>query len=134
MRKTSLRRRKPRKTQSDDTDLTSQQVREVRRRIKCYDDPVRYVVYSDIFSKRRRRLFLDVSNDTYRMGDWTGATLFRRERVARLVAKAYSVGEKYVLRVARVTIKVPEKRGFRNKRELVKDRHQRLKAGFDIDF
>jgi hypothetical protein len=72
---------------------------------------MRYVVYSNVFSKRRRRLFLDVSNDMYRMGDWTGATLFRRERVARLVAKAYSVGQKYVHRVARVTIKAPRKRG-----------------------
>ncbi len=121
MRKTSPQRRTKRTTVSDDTALTPQQVREIRRRIKYYDDPVRYVVYSDIFSQRRRRLFLDVSNDMYRMGDWTGTTLFRRERVARLVAKAYSVGQKYVLHVARVKIKAPRKRGFRNKRGLAKD-------------
>ncbi len=92
----------------DDTDLTPQQYRELRRRIKYFDNPVRYVVYADPF-RRRSRLFLDVSTDLFCLGGWSQATLFKQERVARLVAKTYSVGQKYALRVARVKIKAPGK-------------------------
>lgn len=97
----------------DDTDLTPQQYRELRRRIKYLDNPVRYVVYADPFRRHRSRLFLDVSTDLFCLGGWSRATLFKRERVARLVAKAYSVGQKYALHVARVTMKVTKRKAPR---------------------
>ncbi len=116
MRKTPPPRRKKRTTVSDDTDLTPEQYRELRRRIKYFDNPVRYVVYAGSFLFRRSRFYLDVSTDMFCLDSWSRATLFKQERVARLVAKAYSVGQKYVLRVARVKIKAPGKRGPRSKR------------------
>ena len=94
----------------DDTDLTLEQYREIRRQIKYLDNPMRYVVYADPFRRHRSRLFLDVSTDMFCLGGWSRATLFKRVRVARLVAKAYSVGQKYALRVARVKINPRERK------------------------
>ncbi len=96
--------------------LSPKEIRELRRRIKYYDDPVRYVVYSDLLPGRGFRFFLDVSKEVYCLGDWHRATLFKQKRIAGLVAQAYSGGRKRALRVARVTLAVQGKRGRGTKR------------------
>ena len=61
-------------------------------------------VYSDMLPRGRWRLFLDVSGDGY----WNTidqATLFKRERVARAVARVYAEGRRRGLLVARITTK-----------------------------
>ncbi|MHB8742192.1 MAG: hypothetical protein ACYC9L_03625 [Sulfuricaulis sp.] len=107
MRKTSPQLRKPRTTVSHDTDLTPQQYREIRRQIKYLDNPVRYVVYAGL-SRGRFRCYLNVCTDLF-WWSWSRATLFKQERVARLVAKAYSIGPKFLLHVTRVKITAPGK-------------------------
>lgn len=78
--------------------------RELARRLAEARNPVRYVVYSDMLPRGRWRLFLDVSGDGY----WNSidkATLFKRERVARVVAKVYAGGKRPDLLVAKITTK-----------------------------
>lgn len=93
--------------------LRARDLREIRRRIKHHEDPVRYVVYVQPGRGASTRLFLDVSGDVYGLNDWTRATLFKRKTIARLVARAYSVGRKRPLQVARVTITAWGKQGRR---------------------
>jgi hypothetical protein len=72
-------------------------------------NPVRYVVFSDIASKGRWRLWLDVSSGSYGMSI-EQATLFKREHVARTVAKAYSKGRRNDLLIAKITTKNGKRR------------------------
>ena len=72
-------------------------------------NPVRYVVFSDIGGKGRWRLWLDVSSDGYGMSI-DQATLFKREHVARSVAKAYSKGRRNDLLIAKITTKNGKRR------------------------
>ncbi|OGQ81319.1 MAG: hypothetical protein A3F90_03375 [Deltaproteobacteria bacterium RIFCSPLOWO2_12_FULL_60_19] len=102
-----MQKRKTPRTPSED-DLSPAQRRELARRIADANDPVRYVVYSDLLRNGRWRLFLDVSGDGY----WNTidkATLFKRERVARAVAKVYSKGRRDLL-VAKITTKRGKRR------------------------
>jgi len=83
-------------------DLSPKFLRELRRRIADANDPVRYVVFSDIMGNGRWRLWLDVSADVYGMSI-DQATLFKRRNAAQAVAKTYSSGRKNRLSVAKVT-------------------------------
>lgn len=96
--------------------LRARDLREIRRRIKRHEDPVRYVVYVQPGRGASTRLFLDVSGDVYGLNDWTRATLFKRKNIARLVARAYSMGRKRPHQVARVTITAWGKRNCGAKR------------------
>ena len=79
-------------------------IKELRRRIADTEDPVRYVIYSDMTGSGTWRLWLDVSKDMYGMSI-DQATLFKRKPVAQAVAKANSSGRKDSLQVARITTK-----------------------------
>jgi len=83
--------------------------RELKRRTDDLDDPVRYVVFSDIGGRGRWRFWLDVSSDCYGMSI-DQATLFKREHIARAVAKAQSAGRKNDLLVAKITEKDGKRR------------------------
>jgi len=89
---------------ADELDLSPEFIRELKRRIVDADNPVRYAVFSDIGGRGRWRLWLDVTIDCYGMS-LDQATLFKRERVARAVARACSEGRKNDLRIAKITTK-----------------------------
>ncbi len=58
-----------------DIKLTQDQIHELKRRIKDHENPVRYVIYSEIIPNGRWRLFLNISYDTW-YDDINTATLF----------------------------------------------------------
>ena len=88
----------------EDEDLSPAWKRELKRRVADVRNPVRYVVFSDITGDGRWRLWLDVSGDGYGTSI-DQATLFKREHVARAVAKVYSDGRKSDLLIAKITTK-----------------------------
>ena len=97
-------KRKPEDIPEDDEELSPEWKRELARRVADARNPVRYVVFSDIGGNGRWRLWLDVSGDGYGM-KLDQATLFKREHVARSVAKAYSEGKRSDLLIAKITTK-----------------------------
>ena len=92
-----------------DDELSPAFKRELRRRIADANDPVRYVVFSDISGRGRWRLWLNISDDGYGMSI-DQATLFKRKTVALAVAKSYSSGKKNRLHLARITTKNGKRR------------------------
>jgi len=92
------------KIQEDEEELSPEWKRELNRRLADLDNPVRYAVFSDIGGYGRWRLWLDVSSGNYGMSI-EQATLFKREHVARAVAKACSDGRKNDLLIATITAK-----------------------------
>lgn len=88
----------------ENIELSEEQIRELKHSLKDSDDPVRYVIYSDILGKRKWRFWLDVSYDGYG-NSIDQATLFKREHIARAVAKAYLEGRKNDLMIAKITTK-----------------------------
>ena len=87
-----------------DEELSPEWKRELRRRLADVRNPIRYVVFSDITGDGRWRLWLDVTGDGYGMSI-DQATLFKRESVARAVAKEYSEGRRSDLLIAKITTK-----------------------------
>ena len=87
-----------------DIELTQDQIHELKRRIKDHENPVRYVIYSEIIPNRRWRLFLDISDDTW-CDDINTATLFKREHIAKAVIDKYSEGRQRDLSIAKITTK-----------------------------
>ena len=105
-----MKKQAKREAVPDDTEpLSPAWRRELKRRMADALNPVRYVVFSDIASKGRWRLWLDVSSDSYGMSI-EQATLFKREHVARTVAKAYSKGRRNDLLIAKITTKNGKRR------------------------
>jgi len=96
--------RKLEEIHEDVEELSPEWKREIKRRVANARNPVRYVVFSDISGKGRWRLWLDVSSDGYGMSI-DQATLFKREHVARAVAKVYSEGRQNDLLIAKITTK-----------------------------
>ena len=90
-------------------ELTREQIRELKRNFADANNPVRYVVFSDILGNGHWRLWLDVSSDGYGMSI-DQATLFKREHVARAVAREYSEGRKNDLLIAKITTKGGKRR------------------------
>ncbi len=103
-----MKRNKP-EILKDDEELSPEWKRELARRVADVRNPVRYVVFSDIGGKARWRLWLDVSSDGYGMSI-DQATLFKREHVARAVARAYSEGRRNDLLIAKITTKNGKRR------------------------
>lgn len=99
-----MKKGRPREFFDDKEEISPELKRELKRRLADVDNPVRYVVFSDITGNGRWRLWLDVSGDGYGMSI-DQATLFKREHVARSVAKAYSEGRKNDLLIAKITTK-----------------------------
>ena len=91
-------------TSEQDIELTQDQIHELKRRIKDHENPVRYVIYSEIIPNGRRRLFLDISDDTW-CDDINSATLFKREHIAKAVIDKYSEGKQRDLSIEKITTK-----------------------------
>lgn len=98
------KKRKPEKFPDDKEEISSELRLELKRRLADAHNPVRYVVFSDITGDGCWRLWLDVSGDGYGMSI-DQATLFKREHVARSVAKAYSEGRRNTFFIAKITTK-----------------------------
>ena len=114
MKKPSLSRRRNKPGRSHARRFKS--LRAVQGKIKQIRHPARYVVYEQ--PGPGWRLFLNISGDTFTPNDWTRATLFKQERIARLIAKAYprSRWQSRRLHVARVMLQVPGHRRARLRR------------------
>ncbi len=122
------KRAKPIEIPEEDEELSPELRRELKRRIADADNPVRYVVYSQLLPAGRWRLFLDVSGDGY----WNTiekATLFKREHVARSVAKACSEGRRTDLLVAKITTKNGKRRVLTYETSRRRTRHDRASSG-----
>ncbi len=85
-------------------ELTPEWKRELKRRVADVRNHVRYVLFSDVGGRGRWRLWLDVSSDGYGMSI-DQAILFKREPVARSVARSYSQGSRNNLLIAKITTK-----------------------------
>ena len=91
-------------TEIDDLDLTQKEIREIKRRARDIENPVRYVIYSEIPPGGQWKMFLNVSDYTFCEDIYT-ATLFKTEHMAKALAEACS-GEKVSdLLVAKITTK-----------------------------
>jgi hypothetical protein len=99
-----MKKNRPRKFPEDKEEISPELKQELKRRLADVDNPVRYVVISDITGDGRWRLWLDVSGDGYGMSI-DQATLFKREHVARSIAKSYSEGRRNDLLIAKITTK-----------------------------
>lgn len=97
------KKRKIEEVIEDEEEISPELRRELKKRLADVHNPVRYVAFSDITGDGRWRLWLDVSSDGYGMS-LDQATLFKREHVARAVAKAYSEGRNDLL-IAKITTK-----------------------------
>jgi len=93
----------------EEDDLSPEFLLELRRRIADSKDPVRYAVFSNVADRPRWRFWLDVSDDVYGMSI-DQATLFKREHVARAVARSRLSGRQEHLSVAKITTKNGKRR------------------------
>lgn len=69
----------------DDLDLTPGQIRELKRRVKDMDNPVRYLIVSEFGP--RFTLYYNVSDDTFAHNNPAGGTLFKRRAAAESIRK-----------------------------------------------
>jgi len=88
----------------ENLDLSPEQIRELKRRVKDMEDPVRYVIHNDLLPAGRWRMFFNVSDDTW-CDDINTATLFKRARYARAVIHKYCEGKRDNMFVAKITTK-----------------------------
>jgi hypothetical protein len=93
----------------DKEELSPKFRRELKRRLADVNNPVRYAIFSNISGVGRWRLWLDVSSDSYGMSI-DQATLFKREHVARSVAKTYSEKRRNDLLIAKITTRDGKRR------------------------
>jgi hypothetical protein len=109
----------------DDSDLTPSQIRELERRIKDMDDPIRYLIVSEFGP--RFILYYNVSDDTFAHNNPEGGTLFKRRAAAESIRKLlrssvaiakFSIKGKKLLRVSpfRGDILKRLARGYRKRR------------------
>jgi hypothetical protein len=90
--------------EKDDLDLTPEEIRKIKKIARDVENPVRYVIYSEIPPGGQWKMFLNASDYTFCEDIFT-ATLFRTERMAKALAEACS-GEKVMnLLVAKITTK-----------------------------
>jgi hypothetical protein len=73
------------RVRGDASDLTASQIRELKRRIKDMDDPVRYLIVSEFGP--RFVLYYNVSNGTFAHNDPAGGTVFKRRAAAESIRK-----------------------------------------------
>jgi hypothetical protein len=69
----------------DEVKLSPAWAREIDRRVRDSENPVRYMLTSEF--SRRFILYYDVSRDVFAMNDPNGGTLFKRRKVAANVGK-----------------------------------------------
>ena len=70
---------------ADDEPLSATLAREIRRRAADLDDPVRYLLASQVTP--RFVLYYNVTDDAYVLNDPKGATLFKRRKAAHSVKR-----------------------------------------------
>ncbi|MFK5948921.1 MAG: hypothetical protein QM500_09165 [Methylococcales bacterium] len=87
-----------------DDDLPPEFVREINRRVKDHDNPVRYVIYSQIVPNGKHRFYFNITDNTF-CETLETATLFKREYMAKAIVKAYSVENRDMLFIAKITTK-----------------------------
>ena len=63
----------PKRDVDDDSQLSPEWIRELKRRVKDSRDPVRYMLVSEF--TRKFILYYDVTSDTYAMNDASRGTL-----------------------------------------------------------
>ena len=93
-------------------DLTPDQIRDLKRSIEDLENPVKYVVYSELSPGRRWRLFLNVSDDTW-CDDINTATLFKAEHIAKVVCKEYSGGRERGPSIAKITTRNSKRKALK---------------------
>ena len=74
-----------RRVSRDDSDLTPSQIKELDRRIKDMDDPIRYLIVSEFGP--RFILYYNVSDDMFAHNDPAGGTVFKRRAAAESIRK-----------------------------------------------
>ena len=84
---------------ADDSPLTAAQIREIERRAADLDDPIRYLLASQM--SPRFVLYYNVSDDTYVLNEPKLATLFKRRKTAESVKRLLGGG----IRIIRCTTK-----------------------------
>ena len=67
----------------DDSQLSPEWIKELKRRVKDSRDPVRYMLVSEF--SRKFILYYDVSTDTFAMNIPSRGTLFKRREIAESV-------------------------------------------------
>jgi hypothetical protein len=77
--------RSSQRVRRDDSDLTPSQIRELERRIKDMDDPIRYLIVSEFGP--RFILYYNVSDDTFAHNNPEGGTLFKRRAAAESIRR-----------------------------------------------
>jgi hypothetical protein len=85
-----------------DIELTQDQILDLKRTIQDHENPVRFVIYSEIVPSKRWRMFLNISDNTW-CDDIYTATLFKEEHIARVVSNEYSEGRHKDLSIAKIT-------------------------------
>ena len=75
-------------------ELTSAQIRELKRRLADSEDPTRYLLVSNFGP--RFALFYNVTDDVYAQNDPKGATLFKRRPTALAVKRLLGPAVKIV--------------------------------------
>lgn len=123
-----MKKRKPEEIPEDDEELSPEWKRELKLRVADARNPVRYVVFSDITGDGRWRLWLDVAGDGYGISI-DQATLFKRERVARAVSRAYSEGRKHNLLIAKITTKNGKRRILKCEKPVPRTRRSNTSPG-----
>lgn len=88
----------------EDSELSPKQIRELKRRLRDLENPVRYVIHCDLLPAGRWRMFLNVSDDTW-CDDINTAALFKRARYAQAVIHEYHESKRDNLFIAKITTK-----------------------------
>jgi hypothetical protein len=105
----------------DNLELSPEQIRELKRRVKDLEATVRYAIHSDLLAAGRWRLFLNVLDDTW-WDDLNTATVFKRSRYALAVIHEYCEGTRDNLSIAKITTK-------QNRRKVLKYRWSEQRPG-----
>jgi len=99
------RKHSTQQARSDEVEpLSPAEIRELKRRLRDSQDPVRYMLVSEC--SRRFILYYNVSDNMFAMNDASGGTLFKRreaaERVKKLLGKGVSI-VKYTTKGGKLT-------------------------------
>lgn len=89
-RRTRKKIRTAARSSAEEAPLSPQWRRELQRRVKNLDDPVRYMLVSEF--TRRFILYYDVTRDIFAMNNPELGTLFKHRRIAESVKKLLGRG------------------------------------------
>lgn len=83
--------------------------RDLNKSVKDSEDPIRYIIVSDILSDRKWQHYFDVSTETW-CNEIDSATIFKREKYALAVLKALNKGKVKSNFIAKITTKNKKRR------------------------